>query len=142
MTVTQTVPPCTWELDHPNAADGDHRRILKAAEHAVLRVGGDRLAVTCAPEQEELHDQLERWSASRISKADDRYTIELVAPAADGLIHDDFDFRTPHLPDLRGTHRRKPDERPPGRVQDQGNSPANLCAHPSDRRGLHTPCPD
>ena len=95
VTVTQTDPPSTWEIDYPNLADGDHRRILETGEHAVLRAGGDCLLVTCAPEQEELHDQLERWPASMISKAEDRYTIELVAPAADGLIHDDFDFRTP-----------------------------------------------
>ena len=95
VTVTQTDPPSSWELNHPNAADGDHRRILKAAEHAVLRPGGDRLVVTCAPEQEERRDRLARWPASMISKDNDKYTIQLIAPAADGLTHDDLDFRTP-----------------------------------------------
>ena len=60
VTVTQTDPPGTWELDYPKAADGDHRRILKAAEHAVLRAGGDRLVVNYPPEQQGLREQLSR----------------------------------------------------------------------------------
>ena len=95
VTVTQTDPPSTWELDYPNAGNSGHLRILKAAEHAVLRAGGDRLVVTCLPEQEKLREQLERWPTPTVSKAGDQFTIQLIAPAADGLIHDDFDFRTP-----------------------------------------------
>ena len=94
-TVTQTDPPSTWELDHTNTADGDHRRILTAAEHAVLPAGGDHLVIVRPAEQQDLRDQLERWPASMISQAGDRYTIQLIPPAADGLLHDDFDFRTP-----------------------------------------------
>ena len=95
VTVTQTDPPSTWEFDYPKEAAGDHRRILKAAEHTVLPAGGDRLIVTCPPEQHHLQQQLERWPAPTISRAGDRYAIKIIAPAADGLIHDGFDFRTP-----------------------------------------------
>lgn len=67
VTVTQKDPPGTWELDHPYAADGDHRHILKAAEHAVLRASGDRLVVTCSPEDKDLREQLERWPTATLS---------------------------------------------------------------------------
>ncbi len=95
VTVTQTDPPSTWELDYPKAADGDHRRILKAAEHAVLRARGDCLVVTCPADQKGPREQLQRRPQSIAAKTGDRYTIQLIAPAADGLIHDDFDFHTP-----------------------------------------------
>ena len=95
VTVTQADRPSTWELDYPSPADGDHRRILKAAEHDVLGAGGDRLVVTCPADQTGLREQLRRRPQSTIAKTGDRYTIQLVAPAADGLIHDGFDFRTP-----------------------------------------------
>lgn len=95
VTVTQTDPPSTWELNYPEAAHGDHRRILKAAEHAILRAGGDRLVVTCPADRKGLREQLQRRPPSIVAKTSDRYTIQLIAPAADGLIHDDFDFRTP-----------------------------------------------
>ena len=86
------------ELDlilYPKDADGDDRRILKAAEHAVLRAGSDRLVVTCPADQKGLREQLQRQPQSIVAKTDDRYTIPLIVPTADGLIHDDFDFRTP-----------------------------------------------
>ena len=68
VTVTQTDPPSTWELNYPKAAAGDHRRILKAAEHAVLHAGGDRVVVGCPPEQHDLCEQLERWPTPAASK--------------------------------------------------------------------------
>ena len=95
VTVTQTDPPNTWELDYPKAAASDHRRILKAAEHAVLRACGDRLAVIYPAEQKGLREQLQRRTQSIVAKTGDRYTIQLIPPATDGLLHDDFDFRTP-----------------------------------------------
>ena len=95
VTVTQTDPPSIWELDYPNPADGNHRCILKAAEHTVLRAGGDRLVVTCPADQKGLWEQLQRRPQSIVAKTGDRYTIQVIAPTADGLIHDDFHFRTP-----------------------------------------------
>ena len=95
VTVAETGVPNTWELEIPRTAVGDHRRVLKAAEHAVLRAGGDRLVVTCPPEHQDLRELLERWPTATPSQKGDQYTIELIAPAADGLIHEDFDFHTP-----------------------------------------------
>lgn len=95
VTVTQTNPPCTWELDYPSSAESDHRNILRAAEHTVLHTGADRLVATCPHEQEDPRERLESWPTSTISEASDRYAIELVIHAPYGLIHDDFDLRIP-----------------------------------------------
>ena len=95
VTVAETDTPNTWELEFPRTAVGNRHRVLKAAEHAVLRAGGDRLVVTCPPEREDLREQLESWPTATLSEDGDQYIIELIAPAADGLIHEDFDLRTP-----------------------------------------------
>ena len=69
--------------------------MLKAAETAVLQNGGERLALTCPAGQKALRAVLDRWPPSTVSRAGGRRVIQLIAPADDGLIHDDNDFRTP-----------------------------------------------
>ena len=95
VTVRETDSPTTWELDYPRITTGDTLRILKAAEHAVLRAGGDRLVVTRRPEQQALRAHLDRWPAASVSKDGNAYTIALIALSDDGLTHDSFDSTTP-----------------------------------------------
>ena len=94
--VRETETPNTWELEWTGKIEQPHpRRVIRAAEHAVLRNGGDRLVITCRSDQEDLRAELEKWPPSIVSRDGDRYTLRLIAPADDGLIHEDFDFRTP-----------------------------------------------
>ena len=69
--------------------------MLKAAETAVLQNGGERLALTCPAGQKALRAALDRWPPSTVSRAGGRRVIQLIAPADDGLIQGDNDFRTP-----------------------------------------------
>ena len=86
----------TWELEWSGDLNERHtRRILRATETIVLQNGGERLVFTCMAEQEAIRAQLERWRPGTVSSEGDRYTIELITTAKDGLIHDDEDFRTP-----------------------------------------------
>ena len=94
--VRETETPNTWELEWTGKIEQPHPlRVIRAAEHAVLRNGGDRPVVTCRPDQEDLRAELEKWPPSIVSRDGDRYTLLLITPADDGLIHEDFDFRTP-----------------------------------------------
>ena len=94
--VRETEISNTWELEWTGNLDQRHaRRMLKAAENAVLRNAGERLVLTCGTDQEILRTQLDKWRPSTVSRTSDRYTIELITIAEDGFIHDDDDFRTP-----------------------------------------------
>ena len=94
--VRETETPNTWELEWTGKIEQPHpHRVIRAAEHAVLRNGGDRLAITCRSDQEDLRTELEKWPPSIVSSDGDRYTLLLITPADDGLIHEDFYFRTP-----------------------------------------------
>ena len=96
VSVRETETPDTWELEWTGAMEQRHaRRMLKAADNAVLQNGGERLVFTCSADQEILRAELDKWPASMVSRTGDRYAIELITPAKDGLIHDDYDFRTP-----------------------------------------------
>ena len=96
VSLRETETPGAWELEWTGDLEQRHaRRMLKAAEKAVLRNGGERILLTCRADQEILSAELDRWPPSIVSKTDDRCTMELITPAKDGLIHDDYDFRTP-----------------------------------------------
>ena len=96
VTVRETEDPATWELQWSGHLDpGYARRMLKAAETIVLRNGGDRMALICGADQDALRADLQRWPTALAPREGERYTLQLVAPADDGLVHDDDDFRTP-----------------------------------------------
>ena len=96
VSVHETDSTDTWELEWSGHLNEQYaRRILKAAETVVLRNGGERLVLTCRPDDEVMRAQLDRWRPSTVSRAANRYAIELIVPAEDGFIHDDDDFRTP-----------------------------------------------
>ena len=96
VSVRETETPDAWELEWTGDMEQRHaRRMLKAAENAVLQNGGERLVFTCSADREILRAELDKWPASMVSRTGDRYTIEPITPAEDGLIHDDDDFRTP-----------------------------------------------
>ena len=109
------------------------RRTLRNAEAAVLRNGGERLAVTCPPDQEGMRETLDRLPDRMVSRTGDRYTIELIVPAEDGYVHDDYDFRTPlsritcptcveRIAKSRTKERR--------RAFGHGNGPREIARHP------------
>ena len=96
VSVRETETPGTWELEWTGDIEQRHaRRMLKAAENAVLRNGGERILLTCSTDQEILSAELDKWPPSIISRSGDRCTMELITPGDDGFIHDDDDFRTP-----------------------------------------------
>jgi hypothetical protein len=69
--------------------------MLRNAETAVLKNGGELLIIPCPGDQEAMRETLDRSGASTVSRTGDRYRLELMAAAEDGYIHDDDDFRTP-----------------------------------------------
>ena len=69
--------------------------MLRNAETAVLKNGGELLIIPCPEDQEGMRETLEECGASKASLTDDRYRLELMAPGEDGYVHDDYDFRTP-----------------------------------------------
>ena len=94
--VRETEDPATWELEWTGVAEGQHaRRILKTAENIVLQNGGERIVLTCGAEQEAMVAELGRRREPTVSREGARFAIQLIAPAEDGLIHEDYDFRTP-----------------------------------------------
>ncbi len=93
--VQETETPGTWTLSWTGNMEQPHaRRMLKAAENAILQNGGEQLVLTCPTEQETLRAELERWPSSMVSKSGDRYKVELITTAKDGRVHEDDDFRT------------------------------------------------
>ena len=96
VSVRETETPGTWELEWTGDIEQRHaRRMLKAAENAVLQNGGERILLTCSADQEILSAELDKWPPSIVSRAGDRCAMELITPGDDGFIHDDDDFRTP-----------------------------------------------
>ena len=94
--VHETEDPDIWELTWSGEMTQRHaRRILRGAETVVLRTGGERVAFTCPPDQAAMQSQLERLPAETIHNEGGRYTMWLMLPGTDGLVHDDTDFRTP-----------------------------------------------
>ena len=94
--VRETEEPGTWELRWTGSPEPPvPYRTLRNAENAVLRNGGERLAVTCPPGPGNLRERLDKYPKPEVTRAGDRYLMELIVTADDGLIHDDDDFRTP-----------------------------------------------
>ena len=98
------------------------RRMLDAAETVVLQNDGERIVLTCGPEDEALRGQMDKWCPSAVSRTGERYSLELLTPGQDGFIHDDDDFRTPlhrltcptcvrRIAESRTRHDRMPWER-------------------------------
>ena len=69
--------------------------MLRNAETAVLKNGGELLIITCPVDQEAMREALDRCMASTADQTGDRYRLGLMAPAEDGFVHDDEYFRTP-----------------------------------------------
>ena len=69
--------------------------MLRNAETAVLKNGGELLSITCPGDQEAMRETLDECGASTASQTGDRYRLELMVPGEDGFVHDDDDFRTP-----------------------------------------------
>ena len=96
ISVQETETPGTWELEWTGDIEQRHaRRMLKAAENAVLQNGGERILLTCSADQEILSAELDKRPPSMISRSGDSCTMKLITPGDDGFIHDDNDFRTP-----------------------------------------------
>ena len=94
--VWETEDPRAWELAWTGIPDPPQaRRMLRNAETAVLKNGGELLIITCPGDQEAMRETLDRCRASTASQPVDRYRMDLMAPAEDGFVHDDDDFRTP-----------------------------------------------
>ena len=94
--VRETEDPRTWELEWTGTPEPSQaRRMLRNAETAVLKNGGELLIIPCPEDQEGMRETLEECGASKASLTDDRYRLELMAPGEDGYVHDDYDFRTP-----------------------------------------------
>ena len=95
VSLRETETPGAWELEWTGDLEQKHaRRMLKAAENAVLRNSGERILLACSADQEVLSAELDRRPPSIVSRTGNRRTMELITPAKDGLIHDDYDFRT------------------------------------------------
>lgn len=96
VTVKENGTPGTWELEWTGVPDaGRVRRMLNNAETQVLRNGGEVLVVNCPEEQAAVRNRLEKWPEHIRARTGDRYRLQLIYEAEDGLVHDDFDFRTP-----------------------------------------------
>ena len=94
--VRETEDPATWELELPGVAEERSvHHMLNAAEDVVLRNGGDRIVITCGADQKAMRVELGKRVASEVSREGDRYTIQLIVPDENGVIHDDTDFRPP-----------------------------------------------
>ena len=94
--VRETEDPATWELELPGVAEERSvHHMLNAAEDVVLRNGGERIVITCGSDQETMRVELGKRVASEVSREGDRYTMQLIVPDENGVIHDDDVFRTP-----------------------------------------------
>ena len=95
-TVSETDTPGTWELEWTGAPDaGRAYRMLRNADAEVLRNGGEVLLIDCPEGQPAVRRQLDGWPESVRSGTGGRYRLQLIYEAEDGLVHGDFDFRTP-----------------------------------------------
>ena len=94
--VRETEDPRAWDLEWTGTPDPPQaRRMLRNAETAILKNGGELVIITCPGDQEAMRETLDRCRGSTASPPGDRYRLELMAPGEDGFVHDDNDFRTP-----------------------------------------------
>ena len=95
--LAETSEANTWELHCtveliPETA----RWILRDAEEIGLRAGVARLVVTAGADQTALAETVLNYAQHmEVQQEADRYVINLLSPAPDGLVHDDDDDRTP-----------------------------------------------
>ena len=144
-TVQETDTPRIWELEWTGTPDaGRAYRMLKNADTEVLRNGGEVLVVNCPEEQAAVRNRLDRWPEHISSRTGDRYRLQLIYEAEDGLVHDDFDFRTPlhriTCPTCVEGFARKRTKAREDAFDEQGQwSQGNRQAYPAGGRGLRPP---
>ena len=86
----------TWEMTWVGPIGEEYyRRALRAAEDTVLKNNGERIVLTCPPDEHALRNWLMQYPSSMLAIDGDTYTLTLICPAEDGFIHDDYDDRTP-----------------------------------------------
>ena len=111
--------------------------MLKAAANVVLRNGGERLVLTCGADQEAMRVELGKRPEPTVSRESDRYTLELIVPAIDGMVHNDG-FRTPIFRITCPTCVEQiAKSRTRRRLQKKRGATGNSRAQPADLRGLH-----
>ena len=92
----ETEDPRAWELEWMGTPDAPQaRRLIRNAETAVLKNGGELLIITCPEDQDAMRQVLDKWRSATASQTEGRYLMDLIAPAEDGFVHDDDDLRTP-----------------------------------------------
>ena len=131
--VRESEEPGAWELEWTGAPEEPRAlRILRNAETAALKNGGERVLIACSGEQAAMRAQLDSLPESTVSRTGDRYRMELMVPGPDGFIHDDDDFRTPlHRITCTTCVRRIAEDRTEKRQQafGRGNSPREIASH-------------
>ena len=93
--IAETSEPNQWELHWNTELNAQIARwILRNAEGAALRNGGESLVVTASPDQHGMVKALLNYAQHmEVQQEDDRYVINLLCPSSDGLVHDDDDQR-------------------------------------------------
>ena len=85
--VRETEDPRAWELEWKGTPDPPQAlRMLRNAETAVLKNGGELLILACPGDQEAMRETLDGCGASTASQTGDRYRWELMAPGEDGYV--------------------------------------------------------
>ena len=85
-----------WKLEwEGTVTSGRAYRMIKNAETAALRHGGDKLVIDGAREEEAVRERLARWPENIITETETGYIIDLIVPDEEGDVHEDFDDRTP-----------------------------------------------
>lgn len=90
--------PATWHLSwlrQPREI-GVFRAALRRAETAVLPAGGERIQFRAPEHCEGAAEELDRWPGAQRSPEDPAlWTLRLMLPGDDGLVHEDDDGQTP-----------------------------------------------
>lgn len=85
-----------WRLGwEGTVTSGRAYRMIRNAQTAALRHGGDKLVIDGAREEEAVRERLARWPENIITETETGYIIDLIVPDEDGDVHEDFDDRTP-----------------------------------------------
>lgn len=96
VTLQETEATGTWEMTWVGPMDERYcRRALRAAEGTVLKNNGERIVLSCTTDAHALRNRLMQYPSSMLTIDGDTCTIGVIFPADDGLIHDDYDDRTP-----------------------------------------------
>ena len=88
--------PPVRKLEWTGSSDaGRAHRVLRNADCKVLPNGIKFLFVDCHQRRPVVRERVDRWPACIRARACDRHPLQLFYQVSDGLIHDDFDLRTP-----------------------------------------------